>query len=161
MMSASMSDPNANDGGGVDDAGEVLRNLPRTRPQRPSARRTQTAQPTAAAPEGQPTTSAPAAKPAPKPRKRAAAKPAPKARAAASKPAAKAKPKARASTKVGAGAPSGAPQGFEADTSVTLDPPGAADVLDAALGTAGDLVQSGLELGGRAVRGALSRLLGG
>jgi hypothetical protein len=58
-------------------------------------------------------------------------------------------------------APSQAPQGFEPDTTAALEPPTAADVLDSALGTAGDLVQASLELGGRAVRGALSRLLRG
>jgi len=187
-----MSEPSVPDGRGEDDgSGDVLRNLPRTRPQRPSARRTHatppattdTAASSANGASASPAETGPAAPAAPKrqaakaPRAKrpAGAKATPKAGTA--KPTAKAGARSTAKTtaKITAGtgrrraagaaksprASSGAPQGFEAEANVPVDPPGAADVLDAALGTAGDLVQSGLELGGRAVRGALSRLLGG
>jgi hypothetical protein len=40
-----------------------------------------------------------------------------------------------------------------------VDPPGVGEVIDSALGAAGDLVQSSLDLGGRVVRGTLSKLL--
>lgn len=222
MMSPTMSDPGANDGHGGDDAsGEVLRNLPRTRPQRPSARRVHRG--TEPPPGGPPSDAAgsPAPAPAPpkpaSPRKRtatakagataepsatakggAAAKPSATTKAGAAanapatpKPAARqtraarkpsAAPKATGgaaprkagasagratagakrtrATANGRGAPP-APQGFEPEATVGVDPPSVADVLDSALGTAADVAQAGFELGGRAVRGALSRLLGG
>lgn len=161
-----MSDANGHDStGDVDgDAGEVLRNLPRTRPQRPSARRVH-ASDGSSSPRSEPP--AVGATPAPAPaRARPPAKPAPRAKPqrATAKAARAAQPRTTAKPATAARKPaatrSGAPQGFESDAHSALDPPGVADVVDSALGAAGDLVQSGLDLSGRVVRGALSKLLG-
>jgi len=166
-----MSDANGHDNGGDSDgaAGEVLRNLPRTRPQRPSARRVHASDrpssPRATPPPGDP---AEASATAPRrPRTRATtAKSAPRSKPQRATPKTARAPQARSTAtprraaKTATAAPSGAPQGFETDAHSALDPPGVADVLDSALGAAGDLVQSGLDLSGRVVRGALSKLLG-
>ncbi len=154
MMCATMSDSSVDggrDGASAGDgtAGEVLGNLPRTRPQRPSARRVHRD-----ADNGDGGTAArPTAKRATAPR----AAPAKKARAATPRKAASTTAKRKSA---GASDRSGAPQGFEAEASGGVQPPTASDVLDSAIGAAGDLVHGGLDLGERAVRGALSRLLG-
>ncbi len=141
MMCPTMSDS------GDGNSGEVLRNLPRTRPQRPSARRVHRDAADSANGDAGTTPRPPA--------KRATT--AKKARAAAPRKAASASAKRKATAATGR---AGAPQGFEAEASGGVQPPTAADVLDSALGTAGDLVHAGFDLGERAVRGALSRLLG-
>jgi hypothetical protein len=48
------------------------------------------------------------------------------------------------------------PQGFEPDTSHSVDPPSGAEVLGAAVGAAGELAQASLGLSRRVLRGAFS-----
>ncbi len=168
-----MSDSGEHDGHSDGAAsGEVLRNLPRTRPQRPSSRRVHDAGETGSADAAPAPTRSDAPETETPPRRRVATP------AAAKRSSAKAKPRAaaprtsggaraasprhgtgaRAGRRGNASASSRAPQGFEAERGGAVDPPSAGDVLDSALGAAGDLMQAGLGLGGRAVRGALSRL---
>jgi hypothetical protein len=159
-------------------AGEgVLANLPRTRPQRSSARRDAarrdagSAAATVTTPAREPRSAAPAKAqphPAPKPTpaKRAPAKaktgPAAKPKAA---PRAKAKvrPKKAAGRAPAAGrAQDPVPrQGFETEgdpVSGPVQPPGGVDLLSSAAELAGELTKSGLSSGGRLLKDFLARL---
>ena len=126
---------------------EVLSSLPRTRPQRPSARR-----------------EAARAKPAPAARAKATAK-------GNAKPAARAKASGGARTPSGRGrkatpaSPPGATtrapaQGFESDTRGSVRPPTGGEVLGSAVEATTDLARAGVRAGGRLLRGALSLLSG-
>ncbi|HEY3866266.1 MAG TPA: hypothetical protein VGL54_09310 [Solirubrobacteraceae bacterium] len=143
----------------------VLANLPRTRPQRPSARRDAARHATASAAATTPALprkprAATAAKtspsPAPKP---AATKKAPAKARPKPKPKPKAKAKAKATAKhVHDPAPR---QGFETEgdpVSGPVQPPGSVDLLSSAAELAGELTKSGLASGGRLLKDFLTRL---
>jgi hypothetical protein len=133
-----MSDPSSED---PPAAGGVLANLPRTRPQRASARRDAARQ--AAKADATPTT-------APKGKRRAPqAKPA---KAPADKRA-KSAPKLLQDS-----APR---QGFESESDLIsgpVQPPGGVDLLASAAELAGELTKTGLATGGRLLKDVLSRL---
>jgi sRNA-binding protein len=118
----------------------VMGNLPKTRPQRTSARR-----------------DAARSKAAAKPKAKAAAKPKPKPAA----PKAKVEPAASKAKVEPARAPR---QGFEAESDVepgkTVQPPGGAELAASVVELIGELAQSGLNSGGRLLKDALSRLSG-
>jgi DNA polymerase-3 subunit gamma/tau len=158
-------------------SGEVLANLPRTRPQRPSARRQamrQTSPGPAETSGATPSKRAAAKRPAAK-QAGANAAPAkgPTAKGPATKGSAKgagrrtAAPTGRArgtgTARGRASAPKSAPearapaQGFESATG-SVRPPTGAEVLGTAVEAAGELAQAGVRAGGRLVRGALSLL---
>ena len=155
-MDESDARPHTTDNG---DGPEILANLPRTRPQRASARRA------AARP-------APPADDAPPPPAQAQAPPAaPSAAAPRTPKTTKArKPSSRAATrraaKPAARRPpavprqASAPQGFEPDSARTpggsISPPSAIELLDGVVGAAGQLAVGTLDRGVRAVRGAVS-----
>ncbi len=144
---------------------DVMGSLPRTRPQRRSARR-----PAAAASEaGSGTTAKPAVTPAPKAKpapKRApgtpkakAAKAKPKAKATAAKPKAAAKPKPR--TQVRSSKPGAAglpPRGYATPESAGEPPPSGTALVTTALQAAGELAQIGVSVAGQAAKSALSKL---
>jgi hypothetical protein len=128
---------NARDGAALASEG-VLANLPRTRPQRSSARRDAARQ---ATPETK-------------------AKPAPKAKPLRKQPAAKQQPsRAKLTAKpIQDPAPR---QGFEAESdqlSGPVQPPGGTDLFASAAELAGELTKSGLSAGGRLLKDALARL---
>jgi hypothetical protein len=151
---------------------EVLASLPHTRPQRRSARRP----PAGAGAAGVP------AKPAPKARKAKPTGAPAKARPARVQPAAatsaeqaSGKPvrplvtgpapggKPRRARNVGSPHPRPAarnvrPPGATTTQPRSLDPPSGAEIMGAAVQTAGELAQLGLTLGGRLLRSAASRL---
>ena len=134
--------PDAADNG---EAPEILTNLPRTRPQRASARRAAARPAPAAAP---PT---PATPPAPKSPK--ATRPATR-----SAPRRAAKPAARRAPKVPT--PPAAPQGFEVESrGSSISPPSPIELLDGVIGAAGHLAVGTLDRGVRIVRGAVSRVV--
>jgi hypothetical protein len=141
---------------------DVLSSLPRTRPQRRSARRDATGKPARAAAPRKPATTK--AKTAAKPRAGAAAKPksvgAAKATGSAKrKPAPRAKPKAASPPPPRTAAPQGAAvPPPESGAARSVEPPSRTDVLAGAAQAAGDLVQAGLAVGGELLRVALSRL---
>jgi len=152
-MDESDARPHTTDNG---DGPEILANLPRTRPQRASARR-------AAARPAPPADDAPPASGTPRPDPGAAAPPTPKttkARKPASRSAPRraAKPAARRPPAVPRQA--SAPQGFEPDSARTpggsISPPSAIELLDGVVGAAGQLAVGTLDRGVRAVRGAVS-----
>jgi hypothetical protein len=122
----------------------VMSSLPKTRPQRPSARRG-AAQSRAAAKAGAASTRPVSAKAAPK----AQAKPR------------RAKPAKRAKDVEPPRAPK---QGFEAESEVelgkTVQPPGSAELAASVVELIGELAQTGLSSGGRLLKDALSRLQG-
>ncbi len=147
----------------------VLTSLPSTRPQRPSARRTAARQSAAVRAE------------------RAAAKPK---RAVQTPPERTAKPRAKPKPPTAPRPPSGAPsrrrasagaaprprsskpavppvprQGFEAEDAIELgrpvQPPSGSELAASMVELVGELAQTGLSAGGRALRDALTRLAGG
>ena len=110
---------------------EILSSLPRTRPQRRSAKRDAPKRPAAK-------------KPAPAKRPAAKAKPAPKAQA-------KAKPRAATASRL-------PPRGFAPPADRDRRPaPGGAELIGTAIQAAGELAQIGLAVGGQALRSALRR----
>jgi hypothetical protein len=126
----------------------VLANLPRTRPQRPSARRDAARRPAAAA-KATPT----AAKPTP-----TAAKPTPTQAPTRKQATAKRRPAKSAVKPVQGPAPR---QGFESESdsvSGPVQPPGGVELLASAAELAGELAKTGLSTGGRLLKDALSRL---
>jgi hypothetical protein len=141
----------------------VLANLPRTRPQRSSARREEARRATA-------TTGATTPSPTRRPRAAAAAKaqpsPAPKPVAAKKTPTkAKAKAKAEPRTKAKAAAKRAQDpvprQGFETEgdpVSGPVQPPGGVELLSSAAELAGELTKSGLSSGGRLLKDFIARL---
>jgi hypothetical protein len=156
-----MSGPNDGDGRAdvPDERQSVLGNLPRTRPQRSSARRTaarrSTAAPTAADGEARP--------------KRAAARRSPKGRstatpARAGSPKAAGKPrKAGASSRRASSQPKQAVprQGFETEADRArgpVQPPGGTELIASAVEIVGDLAKSGLSSGERVLKSVFSRL---
>jgi hypothetical protein len=174
------------DTNGASERPGVLSNLPRTRPQRSSARREAARK---AGAGGKPPSAAPAAtngRPPAAPRKAAA--PAPKgpgktAARASAKPAAKSSGKAgaRASAKAATHKPAGAQrpraasaraaapvftepvprQGFESESERTggaVHPPGGAELVTSAVEIVGELAKAGLSTGERVLRDVLSRL---
>ncbi len=129
----------------------MLANLPRTRPQRASARRDAARRATGSA-MAQPS-------PAPKP---AATKKAPTKVKAKTNPTAeprtKAKPKAPAAKRAQDPVPR---QGFETEgdpVSGPVQPPGSVDLLSSAAELAGELTKSGLSSGGRLLKDFIARL---
>jgi hypothetical protein len=138
----------------------VLANLPRTRPQRSSARRDAARSTTAARAKS------PKAKPLPAPAAKAKPLPAPAAKAKPLRtPARKqAAPKKRPpQARVAAKPPTDpAPrQGFETESdpiSGSVQPPGGADLFASAAELAGELTKSGLSTGGRLLKDVLARL---
>jgi hypothetical protein len=156
-----MSGPN--DGDGRADVPEerqsVLGNLPRTRPQRSSARRTaarrSTAAPTAADGEARP--------------KRAASRRSPKgrstatpARAGSAKAAAGAAGKQRKARRASSPPKQAVPsQGFETEADRArgpVQPPGGTELIASAVEIVGDLAKSGLSSGERVLKSVFSRL---
>jgi sRNA-binding protein len=125
-----------------------MSSLPKTRPQRPSARRNAARSKAAAKPKPRPSAAKPATrkpKPEPEPKRTPKAKPEPKRTP-------KAKPE-----------PARAPrQGFEAESDVepgkTVQPPGTAELAASVVELVGELAQSGLNSGGKLLKDALSRL---
>jgi len=152
-MDESDARPHTTDNG---DGPEILANLPRTRPQRASARRA-AARPAPPADDAPPP---PAQAQAPPAAPSAAAPRTPKttkARKPSSRPATRraAKPAARRTPAVPR-RPS-APQGFEPDSSGgSISPPSPIELLDGVVGAAGQLAVGSLDRGVRAVRGAVS-----
>jgi hypothetical protein len=146
----------------------ILAGLPRTRPQRTSARRvaSRAATPSAASTALRGRASTTPSRPASK-RKETAAPTSGKARAAAKRPASKtrthATEKARAladrSTSTGERAPR---QGFEAepDSLGPVQPPGSTELISSAAELAGELAKAGDNTGARVLRDFLSRLPG-
>ncbi len=138
--------------------------LPKTRPQRSSARRNAARSKVAAKTESKPRAATANAKPSvakarPKP---SVAKAKPKPRAAKAQPklsVAKAKPKPRAAK---AELPRAPRQGFEAESDVDankpVQPPGGAELAASVVELIGELAQTGLTSGGRLLKDALSRL---
>jgi len=128
----------------------VLANLPRTRPQRSSARREQARRVSASA----------AAQPSPDPKPAATKKAPTKAKAKATsraEPRAKVRPKA-AAKHIQDPVPR---QGFETEgdpVSGPVQPPGSVDLLSSAAELAGELTKSGLSSGGRLLKEFLTRL---
>ena len=119
----------------------VLANLPRTRPQRPSARRDAARRPAAAA-KATPT----------------AAKPTPTQASARKQTTAKRRPAKSAVKPLQDPAPR---QGFESESdsvSGPVQPPGGVELLASAAELAGDLAKTGLSTGGRLLKDVLSRL---
>jgi hypothetical protein len=156
-----------------DGSGEVLANLPRTRPQRPSARRQAmrgTSPQAAETSSGTPAKRAAAKRPAAK----ASAAKARAAKGSAAKGSAAKGAARRTATPAGRGHGSGASrgrastpraasearapaQGFESVTG-SVRPPTGAEVVGSAVEAAGDIAQAGVRAGGRLLRGALSLL---
>jgi hypothetical protein len=128
----------------------VLANLPRTRPQRPSARRDASRKAAQAKTAPQKTAQAKAT-----PRKAARVKTTPRKAAQA---------KARPTRTKNEAKPLQEPaprQGFESDSDLArgpVQPPGGADVLSSAAELAGELTKTGLSAGGRLFKDFLSRL---
>ena len=125
-----------------DSTPEVLTSLPRTRPQRRSAKRDAVK-------------AKPAAKKAPAKPRATAAKP------KAAKPAAKAKPRAARKPPVREAPPRGLPAaGFAPpkDDGATRPAPGAVELVGTAIQAAGELVQIGAAIGGQALKSALGRI---
>ena len=162
-------------------SGGVLANLPRTRPQRTSARRDATrraaasAETRTSAPARKPRTAAAGkAQPSPTPKPASTKKaPAKAQRSPASKPAAtkrapaKAKPKAEPGTRArpkpaAKRAQDPVPrQGFETEgdpVSGPVQPPGGVELLSSAAELAGELTKSGLSSGGRLLKDFIARL---
>jgi hypothetical protein len=135
----------------------VLSSLPKTRPQRPSARRA-AARSIAVKPARRPK-SATSEPPTPKPKASKQKPPATKARKTPSAAKRAAKP-ARPATSAQPTAPR---QGFEADsdlpTGTTVEPPSSTEILTSVVDLLGDLTQSSLSGGGRLFKDALTRLL--
>jgi hypothetical protein len=126
----------------------VLANLPRTRPQRSSARRDAARQATPATPETK-TKPAPKAKP---PRKQTTAK---------KQPSTVKKQPSRAKLTAQPIQDPAPRQGFEAESdqlSGPVQPPGGVDLFASAAELAGELTRSGLSAGGRLLKDALARL---
>jgi hypothetical protein len=118
---------------------DVLSSLPRTRPQRRSAKRDAAAKPAAKSTSGN------GAKAPAKPKARAAAKPKAKATAA---PRAKAKPRAERIP----------PAGFEAPRDKQERPlPGGVELIGTAIQAAGELAQIGIAVGKQALGSVLER----
>jgi hypothetical protein len=128
----------------------VMGSLPKTRPQRPSARRG-AARSRAAAKAGAPMTDGGA--PAKASRARATSKTGAKPR--------RAKTKTAQATQT-AEPPRAPRQGFEAESDVepgkTVQPPGSAELAASVVELIGELAQSGLASGGKLLKDALSRL---
>jgi hypothetical protein len=120
---------------------DVLSNLPRTRPQRRSAKRDGAATRRPAAPK----------RPAAKPKATATARP--RATDAAAKP----KPEPRPAPAPKAASPPPRPSP-EPTAPRSVEPPTRTDVLAGAAEAASELVKAGLAVGGELVRVALSRL---
>src|SRR6476661_2549515 len=142
-----------------DDKNDVLSSLPRTRPQRRSARRDSARKPAAAAAAepGAPAKTAAAAKPAAARKPAATRKP-----AAAKKPAAARKPAAKKAgsprPRVQAVKPAIPPAGYAPpkDTQERGAPSGT-ELVGTAIQAAGELVQIGAAIGGQALKSALGR----
>lgn len=116
--------------------------LPKTRPQRPSARRNAARSKAAATPK-------PQANPRPKPTNPS--------------PQPKPKPKPKAKIPKPKSEPPRAPrQGFEAESDVVpgkaVQPPGTAELAASVVELVGELAQSGLNSGGKLLKDALARL---
>jgi hypothetical protein len=163
-----MSVPEDSNGGpdGPSGGPGVLANLPRTRPQRSTARRTAARKAgSASAAEVRPSDDPPARVRITGPSRSAkaaanAGKPKPQ-----PKPRAKAKPRAAARSKRAAATPVGDPvpmQGFESDgdraTRGPVQPPGGAELAASAAEMFGELAKAGLSTGERLLRDVLSRL---
>lgn len=154
---------------------DVLGSLPRTRPQRRSAKRAQSPSGTGAdVTQAQPA-STPKRSPAAKPKAATTAKATPKKKTAPRKTTTRAKaatgstptpPRRRATTRT---PQSPAPTAAAAQTQPeppreqpqprrSIDPPSGGDILQSAAHAAGELASLGLEASRRAVKGALSRL---
>jgi hypothetical protein len=146
----------------------VLSNLPRTRPQRSTPRRTAARKATAAGVAAQvPSAAANGRSSAPRARSRAAAPDAPATTAAARPP--KPKPTRKAPVKARTRpAPAAAPvaepvplQGFESESDRAhgpVHPPGGAELVASAAEIVGELAKAGLSTGERLLRDVLSRL---
>jgi hypothetical protein len=137
----------------------VLANLPRTRPQRPSAHR-EAARSAASAKTASSTST-----PARKPRRTAAAKAQPAGQAPARKRTTVAKqhqPAAKTRVKRAIHPQDPAPrQGFETErdpVTGSVQPPGSLDLLSSAAELAGELTKSGLSSGGRLLKDVFTRL---
>jgi hypothetical protein len=132
-----VADHNSSDGSSVPGEQGVLANLPRTRPQRESARR-------AAARNGARQSSPPARARSEAPRER---------RSASTRPSAAAKkaPKARQTAPV---------QGFESDseTSGSVQPPGAVELLASAAEVVSELAKASVSRSERLLKDVFSRL---
>jgi hypothetical protein len=161
-----MSGPN--DGDGRADVPEerqsVLGNLPRTRPQRSSARRTaarrSTAAPTAANGEAARPKRAASRRSS---KGRSAATPAPASRPKAAAGAAGKQRKASASSRRASSPPKQAVprQGFETEADRArgpVQPPGGTELIASAVEIVGDLAKSGLSSGERVLKSVFSRL---
>jgi hypothetical protein len=159
------------DAGAPEDGQGVLSNLPRTRPQRSSARRTAARSASQSPPAAKAAPSRPA-RPAPGKADKAA-KPAARAKASApdsAKPrrakdagSSAAKPRARSTARRGpARAAEPVPrQGFESEgerVSGPVQPPGGAEMLATAAEVVSELAKAGISTGERLVRDVLSRL---
>ena len=121
---------------------DVMSSLPRTRPQRRSAKRDAPAKPAAKR------TAANGSKPPAKPRAKAA-----------SKPAAKAKPKAATKPRARTKDPRIPPAGFETPRDQADRPlPSGVELVGTAIQAAGELAQIGIAVGGQALKSALGRL---
>jgi hypothetical protein len=159
-----MSGPNDSDGRGdvPDERQSVLGNLPRTRPQRSSARRSaarRSTAPTDADGEATPKRAAPRRSP----KGRSTATPARAGRPKAAAGAAGKQRKARAPSRRASSAPKRAVprQGFETEADRArgpVHPPGGTELIASAVEIVGDLAKSGLSSGERALKSVLSRL---
>ncbi|HEX5852934.1 MAG TPA: hypothetical protein VFY36_07575 [Solirubrobacteraceae bacterium] len=152
-----MSVPSESNGRPSDppETASVLANLPRTRPQRSTARRTAAREATAAAKTSQPEARAAAEPRAAQPR---SAKPTPS-RKTPSKPRARsAAPRATSTVPDPEAAPM---QGFESEHDRArgpVHPPGGAELVASAAEVLGELAKSGLSTGERLLKDVLSRL---
>jgi hypothetical protein len=132
----------------------VLADLPRTRPQRASARRESARKRAGTSARKQETPRRKTPKPSARQPQTPTRSPRPKA-------ASKAKPKSSARRQ--AVKPPTPPQGYEADSDLTgtpVSPPSGPEVLGALAELAGELAHNGIAAGGRLLRNTLSRLSG-
>jgi hypothetical protein len=166
MMSAMNPAEESDTGANVEANPSVLANLPRTRPQRASARRT-----AARDANGRPPADARGAKPAtrkPRPAKATASSTTakPKRSAGASKPARPGAAKSRRQQPRKTGTPQAVsepvpPQGFESEgttASGPVPPPGGAELLATAAEIVSEVARASVSTGERLLRDALSRL---
>jgi membrane protein involved in colicin uptake len=165
MTPEQANDPEAPPGG-------VLAGLPRTRPQRTSARReaararakSETASPASAGKQGEARAAAKAkTRTSAKPKTRASAKPkvTPKAKpkaAIAKKPVKPAGAKLRAAAKTEEPAPKQGYESEEVELGNTVNPPSGIELVESVADIFGELANSGLAAGGRILKDAFSRL---
>jgi hypothetical protein len=136
-MMCAVADHNSSDGASASNEQGVLANLPRTRPQRASARR-------AAARDGTPTATR-----------------TPRARSSA--PRERRSPRARTATsakRVKQPQQTAPRQGFECESEATgsVQPPGAAELLTSAFEVVGELAKAGVSRSERVIKDVISRL---